>query len=323
MRNIVATSVVVTCVIVGSIAYAQGLTGKNAKAAVRCSLAIGNAANGFVAKKQASLKKCADLVFTCVQLKPEDPACLEKAEIICGKQSEKIAGAESKLVRAITRKCRGRLSEADLVSAAGLAFGSGELQARCAAAGVASVASLADVAECIRRDHACRVEDLFAVQMPAAESLLALVGRTLHDSSCPGAAQPTPVATATGSTPEPTVGATASSVAGETPEPQSTTTPTPAGVTTATLTPIVMPTPAHTSAPLPTATALATPNPLPTAVCGDGEVEDDEQCDGANLDDNTCDDLCNDEPDPPGPLACNPDCTFDFSGCLGIGCEAF
>ena len=57
-------------------------------------------------------------------------------------------------------------------------------------------------------------------------------------------------------------------------------------------------------------------------MCGNGITEGDEECDGLDLDDNTCEDLC-DEPDPPGTLACRPNCRFDFRGCRGTDCEAF
>ena len=64
-----------------------------------------------------------------------------------------------------------------------------------------------------------------------------------------------------------------------------------------------------TQAPAPTVT------PTPERLCGNGVVDDiDEECDGSDLDDWTCEGLC-DQDDEGGTLRCNPDCTFDFSGC--------
>lgn len=81
------------------------------------------------------------------------------------------------------------------------------------------------------------------------------------------------------------------------------------------------PTPQRTATPAATPPATppaASPTPAPTATpgsnCGNGVIDGDEECDGADLDDNTCFDLC-DQEDEGGTLRCNPDCTYDFSGC--------
>lgn len=110
--------------------------------------------------------------------------------------------------------------------------------------------------------------------------------------------------------------------------------PTPTPIPTPTLTGTATVSPTSTDATAtptgPTATAAtpsasgATQAPTPTVTattgaigCGDGIVEGAEDCDGANLDDETCTSLCI---EPGGTLRCNPDCTFDVSGCNDPDC---
>jgi len=206
-----------------------GLGGSAAKAAVKCAQAIGKAGNTFVTKKQASLKKCVDAVYACVQTKPADVKCLPKARTTCDKEFLKIGSAEVKLVSTIGSKCDvAALGGAGVLDELGLGFGSPELAATCAAVGV-TVGDLADAAECIARHHECRVEELLAVQTPLSGYLLGLVGRTLRGPFCPTApvATATPAATATAptptSTPEPTE--TPTPVETETATPDATATP--------------------------------------------------------------------------------------------------
>ena len=206
-----------------------GLSGSAAKAAVKCARAIGKAGNVFVTKKQASLKKCVDAVYACVQAKPADAKCLPKARTTCDKEFVKIGSAEAKLVTTVGSKCdASALGGNGVLDDLGLGFGSPEIAATCAALGV-TVGDLADAAQCIARHHECRVEELLAVQTPPSAYLIGLVGRTLRSPFCPTAplATATPVATATAptptSTPAPTE--TATPVETETATPDATATP--------------------------------------------------------------------------------------------------
>lgn len=337
-----------------------GLGGGAAKAALKCFQAITKGANGFVAKQAASLKKCTDAVYACVQSKPNDAGCVAKGRTTCDKEFTKIGTAQAKLMAAIASKCASAdLGPNELLGELGLGFGSAEFAATCARLGV-TVADVADVAECVSKDHACRVQDLLGVQVPLAAYLLGLVGRPLHDVGCPLTASPTatPTAHATSTvhatttpsstmlaatpTPTETPTETPTTEATATPIVDETATPTPDETATAgpTETPEVTVTPDETATPEPTPTPTVedtptpedtptidgteTPTPTPTATpdCGNGILEDGEDCDGSDLGGYDCDDLCVDEPDPAGTLACNSDCTFDFTGCLGDDCSA-
>jgi hypothetical protein len=103
-------------------------------------------------------------------------------------------------------------------------------------------------------------------------------------------------------------------------------TPTPIATATVTGTPTFTPaatvTAASGSPSDATPTISPTPTPQPTSTpedeCGNGIVDAGEDCDGSNLDGSSCDDEC---VDPGGTLRCNPDCTFDLSGCDDPDCS--
>ncbi len=163
-----------------------------AKEVVKCTKAIGKAANGFVTKKAALLKKCTDPIAACVQGKPEAlAACVLKARAKCDQQFAGIGKEEAKLIQTIADKC-GRVTADELLAETGLGFGLPALAAACSAVGVPVVADAADAASCIARFHECRVEQLLSVQVPLASYLLGLVGRPLVSDYC---AQPTPLPT--------------------------------------------------------------------------------------------------------------------------------
>ncbi len=278
------TLAVLSFAAVSSVAQAQtptptprpGLTGAAAKAAVKCEKALTQAAATFVAKKQGSLKKCIDVVYGCVQLKPSDAKCFPKARATCDKEFAKIGAAEAKLIDAVTAKCTSdALSSTDLLDELGLGFGLATFSATCAALGV-TVADLADVAECISKQQECAVEDLLAGRTPLAAYLLGLVGREARSAFCP---LPTPCATTTPeSTPSPTVTPSETSTAetvtptssatGATPEATPTAAESPSS--TPALTPAETVTPVETVTPMETATSTpvdtGTPSETPTDV---------------------------------------------------------
>ena len=73
--------------------------------------------------------------------------------------SGKLAAAEGKLRGAVQKACAPpALAFTDLQLATGLGYGA-ETDA-CAQHGVASLASAADVADCVVAEHGCRAEDL-------------------------------------------------------------------------------------------------------------------------------------------------------------------
>ncbi len=142
------------------------------KAVVKCQKSFAKAGTGFAAQEQKLLQKCAAIVATCLQQKASDPACLAKATTTCGKLAQKLAAAEAKVGTAIAKSCGGAVGVAGVVSSAGLGFGVHETT--CAGLGVATLASLADVATCSVRLHACRAEQLLENQTPRLRELLDL-----------------------------------------------------------------------------------------------------------------------------------------------------
>jgi hypothetical protein len=249
-----------------------GLTGSAAKAAVKCQKGLTQAANTFVSKKQGNLKKCVDTVFSCVQLKPDAADCLSKARSTCDAQFAKIGAAEDKVRTAVSSKCTSiDVSTDDLFSEAGLGFALPDVVTRCLRVGVTLV-DLADLGECVVREHECDVEDLLADQVPLAAYLLGLVGRELRSAFCPPLTTPTPRRTRSPTptrtrTPTPTRTATPSAAPTstvETPTPTPTATPT-ATSTAATPSPTPAPTESGTATETPTMTATPSDTPTPTA----------------------------------------------------------
>jgi hypothetical protein len=144
------------------------------KLAVRCQAAIKKAARTFVRKKLQNLDKCANGVLKCIQTKadgdPKQQACVVKAGQKCaqapGGAFAKIAAEENKLAASIRKFCEVQgLSVEDLRRAEGLGFDN--LAGDCP-----SLATVADIAECLAAQHECRVEQLFTVQEPRARELI-------------------------------------------------------------------------------------------------------------------------------------------------------
>lgn len=151
----------------------QGVTDAAArKAVVKCQKAFAKAGTAFAAQEQKLLQKCAAAVATCIQLKASDPACLAKATTTCGKLAQKLAAAEAKVGTAVGKSCGGVVGPAGVVANEGLGFGAHATT--CAGLGVATLASLDDIATCSVRLHACRVEQLLENQTPRLRELLEL-----------------------------------------------------------------------------------------------------------------------------------------------------
>lgn len=262
-------------------AAAQGLDTGTAKAVVGCQKAVDKAARTYGTAVVAGLQKCIEGIFTCVQLKTNDPICEIKATAACDKQFLKIEQAAVKMRATIGKKC----SAADVPYATlrlPEALATDTLAPACVPLGVASLDSLESYVECVYRMAQCGASDIVRGAAPRVEDMLALAGRGFPSVFCPTPAPtttaiptltptrtstpivPTPSATATVN---PTVTATATPTAvptatSETPTPTITPTST-AATPTATLT--VTPTVTATPTPTVTATATTTPGPTVTA----------------------------------------------------------
>ena len=137
----------------------------------------------FVRKRLARFAKCADALFSCVQLAPDNGACLAKARTRCDQSHAATAADERKLGSTITERC-GEHVIAYATLRAARAANLDALAAGCAAVGVPALASLADYQQCVLRADGCRIDDVLAVQAPRIAELLAVVGRAFGNPYC-------------------------------------------------------------------------------------------------------------------------------------------
>jgi hypothetical protein len=142
-----------------------------AKATDKCGAAVAKAAAGLVVKKLASLEKCADGLFVCIQTKAagaKRDACVVKARAKCNDALAKIADERAKLAPAVAKRCSG-LADEVLRGEEGLGFDA--VTPPCA-----TVTDAGAVAACVGDQHACTAEALFALEMPRARQLLSAFG---------------------------------------------------------------------------------------------------------------------------------------------------
>ncbi len=153
------------------------------KAVDVCTAAIVKAGTSFVRKRLARLAKCADGLFTCVQLAPNDGACLAKARTRCDQGDATSAKEERALTKAVAARCAEHVIAYATLRAA-RAANLDALDDACTAVGVSELASLADYQQCVLRADACRIEGVLALQAPRSAELAALVGRSFASPYC-------------------------------------------------------------------------------------------------------------------------------------------
>ncbi len=208
----------------------------------KCQHVVKKATAAFVTKKQKSLAKCTSAIFGCVQTKPGDTKCTDKARATCTKVlTVDVPAAEAKVQGAIAAGCATIFPQAGAANAIDV----DALAPTCVQVGIAPLATAGDWGECVMRHHECAIEATLPVMAPRFTALLAGIGQSAASGFCAGIATPTPTVTPT---------PTATSTAPATPTRTATATPTTAPTATATPTPTV------------TATSTAlTPTPTPTA----------------------------------------------------------
>jgi hypothetical protein len=146
------------------------------KALVKCVGAMRKAGTRFVSKKLRSLERCVDAVFVCEQSKRDDAKCPPKASATCVKAFAQIADEEQKLQASVAAACPAELyAKLRGVLGANLDV----LAAECARYGVADLGTAVDIgayAQCLARQHECRVEELMEFEAPRAAALIASLG---------------------------------------------------------------------------------------------------------------------------------------------------
>lgn len=161
------------------------------KPVIRCQKAIRAAGSRFANQLRTRLQKCTDGVFLCLQQKPGDAVCLQKARTRCLKQTAVLQGGPSnldtRLALKINKACGPKkpgllpvVSGADVCGAKGLGFASDV--AACASPQAAGL--LNAVAATVADEHRCRTLDLFAADVPRAKELLLAGGIDTNDLAC-------------------------------------------------------------------------------------------------------------------------------------------
>jgi hypothetical protein len=153
-----------------------GLPEPRGKTAVKCHKAVEKAGAKFATQKLKRLHKCLNAELVCVQEKPGDTRCSEKAQERCAKEIAGLAKDEAKVADTIAKGCED-LDADDLRDAAGVGYASEE--AACMQQfQLAGLADSGDVATCVTRQHECRIEQMIGAQVPRAFELLERAGRT-------------------------------------------------------------------------------------------------------------------------------------------------
>jgi hypothetical protein len=149
-----------------------------------CQAAVSSGMAKILQARLARTSRCVGALFACVQQRPSDEACLDRARRACAAGDAKVAAAETKLTTRVAMRC-GPVAFDVLAGADGA--GLAALAGTCAAHGVAALASLDDYRECLRRAAACGAGALAAVASPRAAELSAFGGVALADAFCPEA----------------------------------------------------------------------------------------------------------------------------------------
>jgi hypothetical protein len=152
-----------------------GVDAARAKAVDKCAKIVRKAGDKIAALRLKQMGACAKAVADCVQLKAGDDACLGKARTKCGKARGALPGTESKITNAVVKGCgEPAIAATDLGDVRGLGF-DGQAEG-CGRRAITSLASVADVAECVRRERVCLAERVFGTASPRARELLLLGG---------------------------------------------------------------------------------------------------------------------------------------------------
>jgi uncharacterized delta-60 repeat protein len=150
-----------------------------AKAAVKCQATVEKAASKFAGGEAKAVQSCLQAATACVQLKPGDDGCLSKLRASCAKKIATLAapgGLAAKLAAAVVKDCGG-LDATELGSPEGLGYQA--LSAECVALGAAAPMSATAIADCLCRQHECRVEQMLEATTPRIQELLRLGQVTL------------------------------------------------------------------------------------------------------------------------------------------------
>ncbi|MCC6849117.1 MAG: hypothetical protein IT294_11510 [Deltaproteobacteria bacterium] len=161
-----------------------GLTdASDTRAALRCHATLTAGGLRLTRRRLATLDRCVDAAFACVQTRRDDAGCVGAAGITCRKALARLAAAADKARTAIVARCGDdAVTYQRLRSPAGL--GLTAVDPSCAALGHPAPDSAAAYAACALRHHECAARDLLDYEAPRARDLLQALGLTLP-AGCP------------------------------------------------------------------------------------------------------------------------------------------
>ena len=156
----------------------MAIAAEKRKALRKCDGAIQTAVAKLLAGRAKAGEACAAPAFMCVQTKAGDVPCLTKAGNTCTKAFAALPKLETKFASTVAKVCSASpLVSADLLASEGL--GASASAETCAALGVPSLATVADVTTCLERQIACRADQLVENATPRLGELLGLGGVVL------------------------------------------------------------------------------------------------------------------------------------------------
>lgn len=144
-----------------------------AKLLLKCAVALQKTGAKVVSGRTKTFQGCLASLESCVQKKPGDTPCLQKAGAKCTKALPKLGALDDKARASIAKACA-PLTPDELRLTSGLGFGN-EVPACGALDGPDAIAA------CVVAQHACAVDCLVALETPRAGELLTLGGLTAAD----------------------------------------------------------------------------------------------------------------------------------------------
>ena len=158
--------------VVGCSDCATGETGL-AKPILTCTKSVAKSSRSFALAALKHLFACSNRVFKCSQLSPGDGTCLAKTQVACDKEFAKIGASRGKFHAAISKACGpDKLQYASL-----RAREAANIEALGCECGDSYLDTLEEYADCIERQHECRVSLAVPNAIPRFDEMLASVDR--------------------------------------------------------------------------------------------------------------------------------------------------
>jgi len=148
---------------------------------VQCQQGVTKLSAKYVASKLKNTGQCLEDLFDCVQLKPGDQSCLDKARDSCDKLFAGVVDNGIKLVPAVNKTCD-PIPFPDLTVETGIDYDAVVEEELCVPYGVSGIGTVNHYANCLYRSNECDGEELLKFSVPRAAELLGLIDRQLPGS---------------------------------------------------------------------------------------------------------------------------------------------